>query len=116
MGGDDRAGMLRSVLFVHRLRMVKRTPIRKKSSARKVKQQADLLVREKVFQRDERRCVRCGNSAVICASHVYPKGKYPRLRWLEINLLTMCLHCHLFWWHKAPVEAGEWFLKTYPER
>jgi 5-methylcytosine-specific restriction endonuclease McrA len=94
----------------------KRKPIRKKTNARRLNQVADLLVREQVFERDGRRCVRCGKTDVIAASHVLPKGKYPRLRFLLINLKTLCLGCHLFWWHKDPVSAGEWFVKTYPER
>lgn len=94
----------------------RRKPIRRKTSARRVKQQADLVVKDLVLIRDNGRCVRCGAITNLHAAHVYPKGRYPRLRFLEINLLTLCMADHLFWAHKCPIEFAEWFLKTYPER
>lgn len=102
--------------------MIRRTPLkrgkapRKKTSARKLKQQADLLVKAQVLERDGNQCVRCGGTYALCAAHVYPKGKYPRMRFLVINLLSMDYACHIEWWHKNPIEATEWFLKTYPDR
>lgn len=27
------------------------------------------------------------------------------------NLKLLCVGCHLFWWHKNPIEASEW-IKT----
>ena len=76
----------------------------------------DAEVRERVFDRDGHACVRCGSTKSLSPSHVYPKGKYPRLRFLEINILTMCYADHIHWWHKNPIEATEWFLKTFPDR
>ncbi len=32
------------------------------------------------------------------------------------NVKTLCYPCHINWWHKNPLEAAEWFEKTYPER
>ncbi len=83
---------------------------------RKMVRERDAEVREEVFERDGRRCVRCNSDKAIAPSHVYPKGKYPRLRFLEVNILTMCYGCHIHWWHKHPIESAEWFLKTFPDR
>ena len=97
--------------------MIRRTAIKRgKTSARKLRQSFDLLIRERILERDGRRCVRCGAEGSLAASHVFPKGKYPRMRFLEVNLLSLCYGCHIHWWHKDPIAAGEWFKKTYPER
>lgn len=26
------------------------------------------------------------------------------------------MKCHLYYWHKDPLEAGEWFAATFPEK
>ncbi|QDP53905.1 MAG: hypothetical protein Unbinned202contig1002_34 [Prokaryotic dsDNA virus sp.] len=28
------------------------------------------------------------------------------------NVKALCLGCHLYWWHKHPIEAKEWAEKT----
>ena len=28
------------------------------------------------------------------------------------NVKVLCVGCHLFWWHKHPIEAREWAEKT----
>ena len=35
---------------------------------------------------------------------------------LLLNLKLLCYHCHINWWHKNPVESGEWFKQTFPDR
>ena len=74
----------------------------------------DKLVREAIFARD-RVCVRCGRIDQLAPSHIYPKGRYTRLRWDTDNILTLCFACHICWWHKNPIEAGNWFREKYPE-
>jgi hypothetical protein len=37
------------------------------------------------------------------------------LRYDEKNVITLCYHCHLNWWHKNPIEAGEWFKNKFSE-
>lgn len=32
-----------------------------------------------------------------------------------MNILCLCYHCHINWWHKNPVEAGEWVKEKFPE-
>jgi hypothetical protein len=38
------------------------------------------------------------------------------MAWLLINLKTLCVACHLYWWHLNPLEAYEWFKQKYPDR
>ena len=49
-------------------------------------------------------------------AHIYPKGRYPRLRWDLDNLLTLTWYEHLIWAHRNPIEFTEWFKKKYPAR
>ena len=47
---------------------------------------------------------------------MFPKGAYPRLEFCVDNVKTLCMYCHLRWWHKNPIEAYEWFTAKFPER
>lgn len=69
------------------------------------------LVREYVILRDKK-CLRCGKTNNLHASHIYPRGKYPRLQFNTDNVKALCLGCHLYWWHKHPIEAKDWAVKT----
>ena len=69
------------------------------------------LVREYVILRDKI-CLRCGKSNRLHASHIYPRGKYPKMQFDVNNVKALCLGCHLYWWHKHPIEAKEWAEKT----
>ena len=69
------------------------------------------LVRECVVLRDKV-CLRCGKADRLHASHIYPRGKYPKMQFNVDNVKALCLGCHLYWWHKRPVEAKEWAEKT----
>lgn len=55
-------------------------------------------------------CIKCKRNKGQM-SHIYPKGKYRRLEFEPDNVLPLCYHCHIHWWHKNPIEAQEW-LKT----
>jgi len=79
-------------------------------------EELDVLAREVVYLRDGKCCVRCGRTAQLAPSHVYPKGKYTRLRHDTDNILTLCFACHICWWHKNPIEASQWFGDKYPDR
>lgn len=87
---------------------------RKKSPKQKLAEKADVLVRKIVQDRD-RVCQKCGSPHANQPSHVYSRGD-KRLRWDALNILWMCYHCHIHWWHKEPIEATEWFKKKYPDR
>tara|TARA_R110002167_G_scaffold117312_1_gene293210 strand:+ start:108 stop:467 length:360 start_codon:yes stop_codon:yes gene_type:complete len=79
------------------------------TKAQKVK--LNKLVREFVLLRDKC-CLRCGKTTALQASHIYPKGKFPKMQFNTENVKILCLGCHLYWWHKHPIEAKEWAQKT----
>lgn len=85
----------------------------------KLIKQLDKLVKDWVKRRDENICQYCG---VYCegsnchASHVIPVSHGQHLRFDPLNLKVLDYHHHLNFWHKNPVEAGEWFKKKFPER
>lgn len=63
-----------------------------------------------MLARDGHRCRKCGREdRTLNASHIWPKGAYPHLRWHSDNVVTLCaMPCHLSWWHKNPIEAMTW--------
>ena len=69
------------------------------------------LLREYVLLRDKK-CLKCGKTNILHASHIYPRGKYPRMQFLTENVKALCTGCHLYWWHKHPIEAREWAEKA----
>lgn len=69
------------------------------------------LVKEYVVLRDKV-CLRCGKSDRLHASHIYPKGKFRKMQFNVDNVKALCVGCHLYWWHKHPIEAKEWAEKT----
>lgn len=75
------------------------------------------LLRQLIGLRDRERCIRCSKTERLQLSHIYPKGKHKRLAYDPDNLKLLCVGCHLFWWHKSPIEAWEWLSQTIdPER
>ena len=71
------------------------------------------LLHQLVVVRDKK-CLKCGKTKNLHASHIYPKGGYPNMQWMPRNLKALCFRCHLMWWHKNPIEASEWYRKAYP--
>lgn len=57
-------------------------------------------------------CERCKkkNGVQFQTSHIYSRT-YKEIRWDLLNSQCLCASCH-FWWHKNPMEAGEW-IKEY---
>lgn len=70
------------------------------------------LLREAALLRDGGSCLRCHKTTSLQLSHIYPKGRYKKLEFDLDNVKVLCSGCHLFWWHKNPVEAHEWLEKT----
>lgn len=90
-----------------------------KISRSKIKKKLEPLVKEFVKKRDNYTCQHCGKKVegTNChASHVFPVGSHSCVQFDPINLKVLCYHCHINWWHKNPIKAGEWFTKTFPER
>ena len=90
----------------------------KKSDRKKLIDQLDKLSKQLVYQRDNYTCQRCGKNdgRDYQASHVIPVSAGQKLRWDIQNMKVLCYHCHLNWWHKNPIEASDWFKKTFPHR
>ena len=90
-----------------------------KTNRKKLIEKLDSLARDYVRKRDKMICQMCrkpvDNKNAHC-SHVIPKSHGNRLRWDPTNLKLLCYHCHINIWHKSPVEAGQWFLRTFPDR
>ena len=93
-----------------------RNPIRKRSKKQPLVSECDQLVRTLVLHRDGHRCVRCGGSRKLQAAHLKTKGRYGRIRFELLNVITLCEACHIFWWHRETLEAAEWLEQKYPGR
>jgi len=93
---------------------------RRKKSPKKLKaEELEKIVTLYIKRRDGYTCQRClreveGSNCHV--SHVIPKSKGNALRYDDQNLKVLCFFCHLQWWHKNPLEAGEWFKEKFPLR
>lgn len=74
------------------------------------------LLHELVRLRDGERCRRCGNTERLQLSHIYPKGRYRSMEFEPWNVKLLCVGCHLYWWHKNPIEAHEWLKSVWPSK
>lgn len=78
----------------------------------------DDIIREKVRERDNNRCVWCGKYVQgfdSQVSHVIPKGRCTYLKWDMQNVKLLCAFCHNELWHRR-AEGRKWFDKKFPER
>lgn len=69
--------------------------------------------------RDKYTCQHCGKrdkGPNMHGSHVINEARDHRLACDPYNIKALCYNCHLNWWHKNPVEAGDRFRKKYPGR
>lgn len=66
--------------------------------------------------RDGERCLKCGKKDKLQTSHIYPKGRHRTMEYDLDNVKTLCNACHLYWWHKNPIEANSWLVERIPER
>ena len=73
------------------------------------------LLREAMIARDGNNCLRCGKTPVQ-TSHIKSRGKYRKLAFDVNNVKPLCMACHLYWWHKEPLEAAKWARKALPKR
>lgn len=89
-----------------------------KTKRQKIVKKLDKITTEIVRRRDVT-CQKCGrfcSGSNAHKSHIKSKGAYPHLQFDLQNVMLLCYHCHINWWHKEPTEAGLWFKKTFPER
>ena len=85
----------------------------------KIREKLETLVKDYVRRRDKFTCQKCDKvvSGSNCqVSHVIPVSATLRLAYDPKNMKVLCYHDHLNWWHKNPVEAGEWFKNKFPDR
>lgn len=91
----------------------------KKFTRTKLKKQLWKVVSSKIKERDHQTCWHCGkrmdNPSALHCSHILPKGEYPNYEYSSWNLKTLCMHCHLHWWHKNPIAASLWLQKEHLE-
>ncbi len=73
------------------------------------------LLRQAMIRRDGEHCLRCGKTPVQ-TSHIKSRGKYRKLAFDINNVKPLCVACHLYWWHKEPLEAAEWIREQFPDR
>lgn len=88
---------------------------KKTKARRKERRLKTSEVRKLVFERDGNRCLKCGTTENLQLSHIYPKGKYRKMEHDPLNLKILCYFHHLHWWHKHPLEAGEWIRSVLPK-
>lgn len=69
----------------------------------------------KIVRERDGRCLRCGKTENLQCSHVLPRT-YMVTRWNLDNAITLCVGCHLYWWHKNPLEAAAWYEEKFPGR
>ena len=97
--------------------MIKKRKV--KSPLQKLHDKCWAMAKKVVGIRDDHQCQHCYKRAEGTnghTSHVIPKSVGGALRYDLMNLKLLCYHCHINWWHKNPVEAGEWFQMTFPDR
>ena len=91
----------------------------KKRKIKNINQDLWKLVAKSVKERDGYTCLLCGtkgHGSEIHCSHILPKGLYPRWEFEEWNLKSLCMKCHLNFWHKSPLEAAKDFKEKHPEK
>ena len=91
---------------------MKRTPLRRRRRVQSLRKRLWPELSKLIRARDKT-CQfagffgrRCGGP--LGAAHLLPKGKYPLLELYPPNVRAACLMCHIFGWHKSPLEAAEW--------
>lgn len=110
---NDRMG---GMTFLQRRSWLKRrTPLRRVSTRQKTIHELDMLAKAVVIERDGKWCLRCGKTDNLHASHIFPKGKYPKMRFDIDNIKILCMACHLFWWHRDIQAAAEWIQTAIPK-
>ena len=94
--------------------------MKKKTKRAKLTKNLDDLCRKVIRLRDNNRCQKCNKfieGSNSQPNHVVAKGNGASWRRFDLlNIILMCNHCHIPWWHRSPTESGKWFAKTFPAR
>jgi len=66
----------------------------------KVLEETQVLVNRSIRERDGK-CLRCGKTAHLQSHHhIIRQGSSSLFRFDRRNLMTLCVGCHLYWYHK----------------
>jgi len=90
-----------------------------KTTRKTIRKNLDALVKKYVKERDKFICQHCGKhlaKANCHASHVVPVSAGLMWAYDPVNIMVLCFHCHINWWHKNPLDAADWFKMAFPER
>ena len=74
----------------------------------------DADARQRVFERDNFACMRCGKKENLNWAHVLSRRDIS-LRWEADNGMTLDAGCHMFW-HHQPALAVDWLQKNHREQ
>ena len=94
---------------------LKRSKVKEKSAKGKLLIECDKLFRQIILRERINRCEWCWKVKGLSVSHILPKGRYSRLRYFKANVLLLCTGCHIFKWHKSPLEAAKFMVETRGE-
>jgi len=115
--GQGLDGMTVNVVY-NNYSPIKKTTKPKKPSRSKIKKELDKLIKDYVKERDNFVCQKCGKkvSGTNChGSHILPVGSHANMQFDPRNIKVLCFHDHRHFWHNNPLEAGEWYRRTFPE-
>lgn len=74
------------------------------------------LIRDYIALRDGEICLKCKRPGMVLSlSHIYPKGRYRSMELEPLNIKFLCYACHIFFWHRNPIEAHEWLQTAIPK-
>lgn len=91
---------------------IKKLKKKKSPSAKSLQRKIESILRKVIFKRDGNRCLRCGTDKNLQMSHIFPRGEFPGMMFMEDNIQTLCARHHLWWFHKNPVHAYQWLIEV----
>ena len=68
-------------------------------------------VKDRVWERDNQRCIRCGTNRAMPNAHFIPRSKGGL--GVEENIVTLCLACHEAYDHTTERKAIGYFIEEY---
>lgn len=88
----------------------------KKTPKQRSKESLDGLLKQILILQRGEYCEHCGSTYRLQGAHIFPKGKYQKIRFMPLNLLILCFPCHPEWCHRNPVEFTRWLDEKFPGR
>lgn len=69
----------------------------------RIEKRLDVLF-SKIIRLRDKKCVKCGKERNLQCSHIFSRSN-KSVRWDLSNAFCLDGGCHIFWWHKNPIEA-----------